>query len=205
MKIKICGLTRAEDVSLACALGADLCGFILAPSPRRIRWEQLSELQASLPTSVLSVAVLVDPSQEEVDRALAVVDRVQLHGRESPEFCRRYGRRAWKAFRIRQAADLDALDEYRRCVGAFLLDSYSPGVAGGTGQTFSWEYLRDRTFGNTTFLAGGLNSGNVAEAMKVSSVHGLDVSSGVEATPGCKDSERLRQFFTAAREVGGLE
>lgn len=165
----------------------------------------MADLQAALPTSVLSVAVLVDPSQDEVDRALAVVDRVQLHGRESPAFCRRYGRRAWKAFRIEQAADLDLLAEYGGSVGAFLLDSYSPGVAGGTGRTFSWEYLRGRSFTNPTFLAGGLNSANVAEAMKVSSVQGLDVSSGVEAVPGCKDSEKMRQFFTAAREVGGLE
>jgi phosphoribosylanthranilate isomerase len=155
-------------------------------------------LHAGLPTSILSVAVMVDPSSEEVDRALAVVDRVQLHGRETPDFCRRYGRRAWKAFRIRQPEDLAQLDDYRACVGGFLLDSFMEGVAGGTGRTFPWRYLEGRRFELTTFLAGGLSSANVAEARQVPCVHGLDVSSGVEAEPGIKCADKMREFFTAA-------
>jgi phosphoribosylanthranilate isomerase len=201
LKIKICGLTRPEDVTLACQLGADVCGFVLAPSPRQISWESLADLRMLVPTAVLTVAVMVDPSQDQVDQALSVVDRVQLHGQESPRFCRRYGRRAWKALRIRQAGDLDLLDDYDD-VGAFLLDSFMQGVAGGTGQTFPWSYLEGRRFPRTTFLAGGLNSTNVADAAKVPSVHGLDVSSGVEAKPGQKCPHQMKEFFAAARPAG---
>lgn len=199
MKIKICGLTRPEDVALACGLGADACGFILAPSPRRVDLATLQSLLPNLPTAVLSVAVMVDPSQEEVDQALTLVDRVQLHGKEAPEFCRRYGRKAWKAFRIRQPQDLDAVEAYRGSVGAYLLDSFMEGVAGGTGRAFPWQYLRDRDFALTTFLAGGLSSENVADAMQVACVHGLDVSSGIEAQPGHKDADKMKAFFSGAR------
>lgn len=199
MKIKICGLTRPEDVSLACQLGADLCGFILAPSPRQISFSVLESLQAQLPTSILSVAVVVNATREEVDRALTVADRVQLHGQETPDFCRRYGRRAWKAFRIRRPEDLGQLQAYQSAVGGFLLDSYLEGMAGGTGHTFPWTYLEGRRFELPTFLAGGLSSSNVAEAHQVPSVHGLDVSSGVEAEPGRKCPDKLREFFAAAR------
>ncbi len=199
MKIKICGLTRPEDVALACELGADICGFILASSPRRVDWDQLGRLVSALPTSVLSVAVMVDPQPTQVDRALSLVDRVQLHGSESPEFCARYGRRVWKALRIRQSGDLEAVDSYAGRVGAFLLDSYQDGVAGGTGRTFPWSYLQGRDFPAPTFLAGGLTSANVADARQLPSLHGLDVASGVEAEPGRKDPDKLRQFFAAAR------
>lgn len=199
MKIKICGLTRPEDVALACELGADICGFILASSPRRVEWDQLPLLTGALPTCVLSVAVMVDPSPVQVDRALTFVDRVQLHGSETPEFCRRYGRRVWKAARIRQSGDLDVLQAYAGTVGAFLLDSYMEGVAGGTGRTFPWNYLRGREFAAPTFLAGGLTPANVADARELPSLHGFDVSSGVEAEPGRKDPLKLQQFFAAAR------
>ena len=200
MKIKICGLTRPQDVALACELGADVCGFILAPSPRQVSWETLLELQSSVPTSVLTVAVMVNPSQPEVDRALTLVDRVQLHGQEPPEFCRRYGRRAWKALRVRQPADLEDLEDYSD-VGAFLLDSFMEGVAGGTGQTFPWSYLNGCRFARTTFLAGGLDPGNVADAFRVPSIQGLDVASGVEAAPGQKDPAKMREFFAAFKNA----
>ena len=199
MKIKICGLTRPEDVALACALGADVCGFVLAPSPRQIDLLRLQALLCDLPTTVLSVAVMVDPSQDEVDQVLTLVDRVQLHGKEAPEFCRRYGRRAWKAFRIRQPQDLDAVKAYRGSVGAYLLDSFMEGLVGGTGKTFPWQYLRDRDFALTTFLAGGLSSENVADAIQVACVHGLDVSSGIETQPGHKDTNKMKAFFAGAR------
>jgi phosphoribosylanthranilate isomerase len=199
LKIKICGLTRPEDVALACSLGADACGFVLAPSPRQVSLESLPGLQSALVSTALSVAVMVDPEPAEVAQALAVVDRVQLHGTESPAFCRRYGRRVWKAFRIRSPEDLDALDAYVGCAGAFVLDSFRQGLAGGTGQAFPWDYLEGREIGAMSFLAGGLSPANVAEACRVSSVGGLDVSSGVESSPGVKDPEKLRAFFEAVR------
>jgi phosphoribosylanthranilate isomerase len=151
-----------------------------------------------VPTSVLTVAVMVNPSQPEVDRVLTLVDRVQLHGQEPPDFCRRYGRRAWKALRVRRPADLEDLEAYSD-VGAFLLDSFMEGVAGGTGQTFPWSYLNGRRFARTTFLAGGLDPGNVADALRVPSIQGLDIASGVEAAPGQKDPAKMREFFAALK------
>lgn len=145
---------------------------------------------------------MVDPTWEEADRVLEYVDRIQFHGQESPEFCARYGRRAWKAFRIREAADILGLEAYQRSVGAFLLDSYVAGVAGGTGKTFAWSLLEDQSFSRPVFLAGGLNSANVAEASRVTSIHGLDVSSGIEVEPGHKCPEKMKQFFAAARPPG---
>lgn len=204
MKIKICGLARPEDVKLAVELGAYACGFVLAPSPRQVDWELLRQLVAFVPDSVLSVGVMVNPSRDEVEQALSIVDRVQLHGNESPEFCRSYASKAWKAFRIRRPEDLDMLSSYSGVVEAFVLDSYTEGVAGGTGRTFPWTYLQGRKFEATTFLAGGLGPDNVADACSVSSVHGLDVSSGVEAAPGEKDLKKMRDFFAGAKAAAGF-
>ena len=198
-KIKVCGLTRAEDVALAVDLGADLLGFVLAKSPRSVTLEQLAELVKPVPASVLTVAVVVDPEQEMADCLLSLTDRIQFHGRETPEFCSRYGRRGIKAFRIRAVEDLDSVSVYAEAVGAFLLDSFKEGVAGGTGETFPWAYLRDRTFPRPTFLAGGLNPENVADADSLAQIAGVDVSSGLEASPGVKNPELMRDFFRRAK------
>lgn len=198
-KIKVCGLTRAEDVALAVDLGADLLGFVLAKSPRSVTLEQLAELVKPVPASVLTVAVVVDPEQEMADCLLSLTDRIQFHGRETPEFCSRYGRRGIKAFRIRAVEDLDSVSVYAESVGAFLLDSFKEGVAGGTGETFPWAYLRDRTFPRPTFLAGGLNPENVADADSLAQIAGVDVSSGLEASPGVKNPELMRDFFRRAK------
>lgn len=192
----MCGLTRTSDISLAVELGADLVGFVLAPSPRQVSFERLPELVCPIPASVITVAVVVDSTQEQVDSLLEVVDRVQFHGSESPEFCARYRRRGIKAFRIRQASDLNDLKAYEGKVGAFLLDAFKQGMAGGTGHTFPWEYLRGAELDTPTFLAGGLNPDNVTEALRVGEVAGLDVSSGLEHRPGEKDPKLVRQFFS---------
>lgn len=171
----------------------------MAPSPRQVLWDALPALLSAKSEEALSVAVMVDPTDEEIVRALTLVDLVQLHGKEPPEQCRRFGGRVWKAFRIRQPQDLDGLDAYRDCVAGFLLDSYMEGVAGGTGRVFPWSYLEGRKLCCPTFLAGGLEPSNVAEACRVASVQGLDVSSGVESRPGQKDQGKLEMFFRLAR------
>ena len=148
---------------------------------------------------MLTVAVVVNPSVEECDRLLGIVDRIQFHGDESPDFCARYGRRGIKAFRIRAVVDLERVEEYRGSVGAYLLDSFKEGLAGGTGETFCWEYLRGKEFSLPTFLAGGLNPTNATEAHKLPQITGVDVSSGLEQAPGIKDSELMREFFVNFR------
>lgn len=197
MRLKICGLTHPDDVRLACLYGADCCGFVLAPSRRQVGLSELPSLVEAVPSTVLTVAVLVDPSAAEIEAALEVVDRVQLHGHEPPELSRRYGRRAWKAFRVGAEADLDALVDYP--AGAYVLDSHVPGQAGGTGRRFPWTFLEGRRFSRPTFLAGGLCPENVTEALQLRSIQGLDVASGVEAEPGRKDPARLKRFLALAR------
>lgn len=194
-RIKVCGLTRSVDVSDAISLGADLLGFVLAPSPREINLDQLRALTAQLPATVLTVAVVVNPAKEFCEALLPLVDRIQFHGDESPEFCRAFGRRALKAVRVRSPQELDKLKPYENCVGGFLLDSFKEGQAGGTGHTFPWAYLQGRSFARPTLLAGGLKPSNVGEALEVEAVVGLDVSSGLESAPGVKDKSKMKEFF----------
>ena len=201
-KLKICGLTRAQDVQLALELGADYLGFVLAKSPRCVSVEQLSGLLPRESHSARTVAVMVDPTAKEVEQALELVDLVQLHGRETPGFCSAYGDRVIKAFRVSGPQDLEATRDYRDVVGAFLLDSFVAGVAGGTGKVFDWSYLRDSRFLKPTFLAGGIRQANLAQALKVESVEALDLSSGVESSPGCKDAEKMRAFVSEMRPQG---
>ena len=199
MKVKVCGLTRTEDVKLAVDLGADLLGFVLAPSPRQTHLKQVAEMVSSVPSTVITVAVVVDPMQTEADEILKVVDRIQFHGNESPIFCSRYGRRALKAFRIRGTEDVDRVESYRGSVGGFVLDSFKKGQPGGTGHTFTWSYLKGRAFGLPTFLAGGLKPDNVEQALQVPEVNGLDLSSGLEVSPGVKDPDLMKEFFARFR------
>ena len=179
-------------------LGADFLGFVLAPSARSVTLSQLQDLVTSIPATVQTVAVVVNPEQNFADSLLDWVDRIQFHGEESPQFCARYGRRGIKAFRIREISQLDTLDDYATSVGAYLLDSFKQGQAGGTGHSFPWSYLEKRVFSRPTFLAGGLNPSNVKDALKVEAVCGLDLSSGLEARPGEKDPELMREFFRSA-------
>lgn len=202
-QIKVCGLTRVQDVEHCCRLGADLLGFVSAPSPRQVPLDGLQNLVSRVPATVLTVAVTVNPSTDEVDRLLEIVDRVQFHGRESPEFCRRYGRRAIKAFRVRDRSDLDLVESYQNAVGAFLLDSYKKGIAGGTGHAFTWDLLLGCRFGLPTFLAGGLEVGNLAQAWKVDNVSGFDLSSGLESAPGVKDLDKMEHFFAHLGHLRG--
>jgi phosphoribosylanthranilate isomerase len=199
-KVKVCGLTRAQDVTLAAELGANLAGFVLAPSPRSVTVEQLEELVSYAPASVLTVAVTVNPSRKLADRLLEVADRIQFHGDESPDFCARYGRRSIKAFRIRSVADLERVEAYEKSVGAYLLDSFKEGQAGGTGESFCWGYLEGREFSLPTFLAGGLNPKNAADAHRLPQIAGVDVSSGLEKSPGVKDPKLMQEFFATFRK-----
>lgn len=197
-RIKLCGLTRAEDVQLAATLGADLFGFVLAPSPRQISFDHLRELVKHVPWFSHSVAVVVDPEASEVERLLEVVDRVQFHGHETPEFCYPYRERAIKAFRIREAGDFDRVSAYDGFVRGYLFDSYVKGIAGGTGHSFPWAYLQERRFSHPAFLAGGVKVSNVGQALTVDAVCGIDVSSGIESSAGVKDHQLMRHFFEAA-------
>ncbi len=200
VRIKICGITNPEDALLAADLGANALGFIFyAKSPRRVRPEAAREIIRQLPPLVLSVGVFVN-EEAAVVRDLAArvgLDWVQLHGLESPEYCRSLGRRVLKGFRMKDAASLLELPAYRGAVQALLLDTYKQGQTGGTGEAFDWELaVRAKEYGPIV-LAGGLTAANVAQAVAAVRPQAVDVASSVEAAPGKKDPEKLRAFFAS--------
>jgi len=193
--VKICGLTRADEVEHAARAGADLLGFVLAASPRQVNWEDLPELLAAIPaeTPARPVAVLVDPAPEQVERALASgVAFVQLHGQESPEFCARWPGRVIKALAIRTSSDLERARLYTGCA-ALLLDSMRP----GSGESWDWSCLKG--FDLPYFLAGGLSSDSLPRVWQLLAPYGVDASSSLESAPGRKDPVRVHHFIETAR------
>ena len=200
VKIKICGITNLEDALLAAELGADALGFIFYPkSPRKVAPETAREIIAQLPPFVASVGVFVDEAATVVQELVARVglDWVQLHGQESPEYCRNLGRRVIKGFRIKDENSLMELEPYRDAVQAFLLDTYKKGQVGGTGTTFDWRLALEAKQYGQIILAGGLTPENVAQAIAAARPQAVDAASGTEAAPGRKDPAKLRAFFRA--------
>jgi phosphoribosylanthranilate isomerase len=205
-RVKICGITRLEDGMAAVEAGADALGFMFyAPSKRAIAPGPAAEIIRQLPDGVRKVGVFVDATLEEVRRVAEVsgIDTVQLHGRETPEYCAAFpGLAVWKAFRIASRKSLEELGAYSG-VEAWLLDSYVAGEMGGTGATFNWDLaVEAKSLGKPILLAGGLNAGNAAEAARRVAPFALDVSSGVESSPGRKDTTKVRAFIEAARSAG---
>jgi phosphoribosylanthranilate isomerase len=215
MLIKICGITNEDDALAAVNAGADALGFVLWPHSKRfVTVEAAARITELVARHVQRVAVLVNPSREEVERLLAAgaFDTLQLHGEETPEFCAQWKGRAkvWKAFRVTVAASLrDAMAGFGASrndattvsvVDAVLLDSYSPTSHGGTGKTFDWSLVREaKKLGRPVILSGGLTPANVREAVAAAQPDGVDVSSGVELSPGRKDHERVREFIRNAK------
>ncbi len=205
MLVKICGITNEDDALAAVNASADALGFVLWPQSKRfVAVEAAARIAELVPRHVQRVAVLVNPSREEVERLLAAgaFDTLQLHGEETPEFCAQWQGRAkvWKAFRVANAASLAPLAGYS-VVDAVLLDSYSSTSHGGTGRTFDWSLAREaKKAGRSVILSGGLTPANVREAVAIARPDGVDVSSGVEFSPGRKDHEKMREFMRACRQ-----
>lgn len=200
VKIKICGITNLEDAIAAIEAGADMLGFVFAASPRQVTPEKALEIIEKLPAKIEKVGVFVNADPEFVKRTMkgCRLDKAQLHGSETPEYCAGIGiSKVIKAFRVRDASVLDAM---RSCnAGAFLLDAYDPARAGGTGHTFDWDIARQAGKYGKIVLSGGLNPDNVKKAVATVNPYGVDVSSGVEATPGKKDPAKVKAFIAAAR------
>lgn len=207
VRVKVCGLTRAEEARLAVSLGASALGFIFYPrSPRYVEPEKARRIVAALPPLVTTVGVFVNEAPEEVARIVSEVglDLVQFHGEESPEICARFFPKVIKAVRLRGREDLARIKAYRGVVRAVLLEPYVEGLPGGTGRTLDWDLACEaRAFGLPIILAGGLGPENVREAVLKVRPYAIDVNSGVEKAPGRKDPEKLRALFRAL--VGGGE
>ncbi|MEO6181607.1 MAG: phosphoribosylanthranilate isomerase, partial [Verrucomicrobiota bacterium] len=186
LKIKICGITNLEDATVAVEAGADALGFMFyEPSPRSVTVEKVAEIVSELPTWMLKVGVFVNPEPDLVMSALGscALNMLQFHGEESPDFCASFGVMSMKAFRIKSAESLTPMADYRTDV--FLLDSYVNGKLGGTGEKFNWDLaVEAKKFGKPIFLAGGLTPRNVGQAVYEVRPFGVDVSSGVESSPG---------------------
>ncbi len=200
-RVKICGITNAEDALAACDAGADALGFVLAPEAKKrnryIELEAAIPILEQLPPFVTTVAVCVNEPLDKLARYLAYFDCVQLHGEEPPEAVP-MGHVTIKAFRAGPDFSVDAMRGYD--VRACLLDACVPGERGGTGTTCDWDLAREAVAtGKPIILAGGLAPENVAEAVRTVRPCAVDTSGGVEAEPGKKDHERLRSFIHNAK------
>jgi phosphoribosylanthranilate isomerase len=208
VKVKICGITNQEDAAAAAALGADALGFIFAQSPRRIAPETARDIIAVLPPFVKTVGVFVDEIPAEIHRIkrFCGLDLVQLHGNEPPALCAEFMPRAVKAFRLRDASDLDAIIGYQGRIRAMLLDTYAKGTPGGTGKSFDWLLaVQAGAQGIPLILAGGIGPSNLGEAVTRVAPYAVDVNSGVESTPGKKDHGLMRQLMGEMRRINGQD
>ena len=195
-RIKICGLTRAEDVRLAVKLGADALGFVLWPgSPRCVTTEQLLALTAEVPPFVSSVGLFVNAERHQVQAVLSRVrlDLLQFHGDELPHDCDGFGLGYLRAAGVRAGLDLIEFAKAWSHARGLLFDTHSIGY-GGSGKVFDWSLI-PAELAPRVVLSGGLNAQNVTEAILSVRPYAVDVSSGVEAAPGIKDPIRLQRFF----------
>jgi phosphoribosylanthranilate isomerase len=202
-RVKICGLTSADDALAAVEAGADAVGFVLyKESPRCIPVEQAQEIIRQLPPFVTTVGLFVNQPTHWV-RVMADrcgVDAFQFQGDETPDYCEGFGQRAIKAIRVRDRTSLNRMGEYK--VRAFVLDAYREGEYGGTGHTFDWDLAVDAKDHGRIILAGGLTPENVVEAIRRVRPFAVDVSSGVEGSiRGVKDHGKIRAFIQAARSA----
>ncbi len=201
-RVKICGMTRKEDVRAAVEAGADAIGFVFYPaSPRAISIEQAQQLACELPPFVTTVGLFVNADRDTVHKHIEQIglDLLQFHGDETPEQCRGYGRPYMKAIRMRPEVDLPFMREHYSDASGLLLDTYKKGVPGGTGATFNWDLVPPE-LASQVVLAGGLSAENVAAAIQHVHPYGVDVSGGVEQAKGIKDRAKIVAFMGAVNE-----
>jgi phosphoribosylanthranilate isomerase len=204
-RIKFCGMTRAGDVRLASELGADAIGFIFADgSPRRIHVNEARALRLALAPLVDAVAVFRDNGADEVRDVVKVVrpSLLQFHGDEDDAFCRGFGVPYVKAIGMGNALVENAVALQVRYPGAaaFLFDSHGEGADGGSGRGFDWSRI-PQGLAKPVILAGGIGVDNVFDAILRTLPWGVDVSSGIEASPGIKDGDRMREFVEQVRRA----
>ncbi len=214
MRVKICGITNIAQGQEIVALGADSIGFIcVEQSPRYIAPSQIRAIADNLPTQTDKVGVFANHSLAEITTIIsnAHLTAVQLHGQESPEFCQQLRQAVApeveliKAFRIKSASSLESTSAYVDCVHTLLLDAYHPKMLGGTGETINWQDLALFKPDLPWLLAGGLTPDNIAEALTYVKPDGIDLSSGVERSPGDKDLSKVAQLFRIINKGASLQ
>ena len=201
VRIKICGLTREEDVTAAVAAGADVLGFVFTQSPRQISGDTAKDLLACVPDGILRVGLFLNQDRSEIDRVIDSVplDALQFHGSECEADCKVYGLPWLKAVAMESGDSVkQAESDYPGAMG-LLLDSHKSGKRGGSGKVFDWSLAAQVS--KPVWLAGGLHAGNVGQAIRAVRPFAVDVSSGVEAEPGIKDAARIAAFVRAVKDV----
>ena len=199
VRSKICGITRIEDALAAVEAGADAIGFVFYPkSPRAVTVHQARAIIAALPPFISTVGLFVNASRCELNEMLDAVplDLLQFHGDETPEQCEGYHRPFIKALRVQAGDDIAGSCRAYAKASGILLDTFVPGVPGGTGEAFDWALIPDN-LDKPIILAGGLTSANVAQAIAQVRPYAVDVSGGVEKSKGIKDHDKIRAFMSA--------
>ena len=206
-RIKVCGITGQEDARAAVAAGADGLGFIFVEqSPRLVDPDMVRAITGDLPPFVDTVGVFRDEAIEVVEEIVNYcrLTLVQLHGSESPEYCKSISCPVIKSFAIHSDTESHELAAYSDAVRGFLLDTYHKDLAGGTGMVFDWKLVEQIKPPGPVILAGGLNPENVAEAIRMVKPFAVDVNSGVEYQPGRKDTDKLKSFADEVRKADEL-
>ena len=201
-RVKICGFTRIEDAVYAAHNGVDAIGLVFYPlSPRHVEIEKAIRIVNALPAFTSVVALFVDEQEAKIRDVLAKVpiDCIQFHGDETAEACRIYGKRYIKAISMREGIDIPALAHYYHDAAGLLLDAFHPDAKGGTGSQFNWSLIPNQ-LDLPIILAGGLDETNAKLAVQTVRPYALDVSSGVEARKGIKDSHKMAAFIKQVNE-----
>ncbi len=201
MKVKICGIRRAEDIGIVNKYLPDFIGFIFVPASKRyVEPSVVVELKKNLDPRIKTVGVFVNESIEKIREIKKVcsLDVIQLHGEETPQFCEELGGRIWKAIRVKDEDCVEILDTYAEYTELLLLDTYVDGTHGGTGQAFDWDLIEFFSADYNIGLAGGITRENVLKAKKKVEPELIDVASGSE-TNGIKDEEKIKDIIQIIR------
>lgn len=201
-RVKICGITRPEDAQVAADLGADAIGLVFyTKSPRYVEASLAAEIISAIPPFMTTVALFLDARQDFIQQVLntAPVDLLQFHGDECPADCGTFGRPYIKAIGMKGGVNAQAYADTYPDAQGFLLDSHAVGEAGGTGQRFDWASVPE--LNKPVILAGGLRPDNAAEAVKLARPYALDISSGVESSPGIKDKDMMQEFISEVKKA----
>jgi len=208
VRVKVCGITSLEDALMAVRLGVHALGFIFAPSPRQLTPEDARKITHALPPFIQTVGVFVDEDLATIReiKTFCGLDMVQLHGEESPGFCRELMPHAIKVFHLKNEGSLSAIKPYKGLVRAVLLDTHDKEKKGGTGRCFDWNLaLKVRDFGLPIILSGGLGALNIQRAITIVRPYGVDVNSGIEVNPGKKNHVLMKALMESIRMVDARE
>ncbi len=208
--VKICGITSGDALDAAVAAGAQFVGFVFHPaSPRCVSLEQAHTLSNKTPSNLMNVGLFVDPRPADIQKALeaADLDMIQLHGDESLRDIQiirgQFGLPVMKAIRVGSKEDLDPVHSYEKICDWLLFDAKSDSAQGGAGKSFDWSLLKDLRLIKPWVLAGGLTAANVAQALSILKPKAVDVSSGVEDSPGVKNPQKIKDFIEKVKAADG--